>query len=191
MVSIGRLHPVKGYDRLIKVIAAYKDKYNVNIQLAIIGEGPDYEVLNQRIQQLALGNNIHLLGKKVNPFIYLNEAKLFVLTSKHEGFPNAVLEAGACGIPTVAFDVPGGIKEIITSGKNGFLVPDKAFEEMADCIHFSLKHPFDKAWIKRNTRQKFGLKKIIHQYENLFHEALSISPKITYQQPSSISSDTR
>lgn len=180
LISVGRLSYEKGYDRLIEVLKAYKKRYGVVPKTAIIGEGRERKNLEQAIQIAGLTTYIHLLGRRKNPFIYLKNARLFCMTSRHEGFPNVLLEAGACGLPFVAFDVPGGIKEIIQSGKNGFLAKDGEVEEMAQLINHALHHAFNANWIKNYTQKKFGLVNIIKKYEAVIQAATKVTPNIKH-----------
>lgn len=167
LVSVGRLFPQKGYDRFVKMIAHYKKHYNTNIKVAIIGNGPDEIAVAEQIEAEGLSENICLLGKQSNPFKFFQEAKLFVMTSYYEGFPNVLIEANACGLPAIAFNVPGGLDEIIEDGVNGFLVPDGDLATMAAKIDKGFRYPFNQNQIATMTKQRFDLKNIISHYENL------------------------
>lgn len=170
IVTVGRLSYEKGYDRLVEVMIAYQKKYGIIPKTAIIGDGIEKENLAKCIQSAGLEQHIHLLGQQKNPFTFFKNAKLFLMTSRHEGFPNVLIEAGACGLPFVAYDVPGGVKEIIQTGKNGFVVADKDLNGMADQLQNALLYPFDNQWIKNYTNEKFGIATIIKKYETILLE---------------------
>lgn len=167
IVTVGRLSYEKGYDNLIKLVHLYQEKYKRTIRIAIIGEGAERPMLEKHIEELGLEQNIFLLGWQKNPFQFYKKAKFFLMTSHYEGFPNVLTEAGCVGLPSVAFDAPGGIKEIIQNGKNGFMVEVGNMELMVDTIHKALHFPFDRIAIAEDTKNRFGLATIIHQYETL------------------------
>jgi len=173
IITTGRLMPQKGYDRFLQVIVAYKKQLNhPDIKVAIIGEGEERPFLEKEIQRLKLENNVFLLGYQTNPFKYYKNAKLFLLTSYYEGFPNVLLEAGSCGLPIVAFDVPGGIQEIIREGQNGFIITDGAIGKMAKTIEKAMQYDFSRQAISLDTKQRFGISKRIGQYDALFQHLL-------------------
>jgi len=173
IITTGRLMPQKGYCRFLQVIFQYKNELNhPDIKVAIIGEGVERPYLEKEIQRLKLENNVFLLGYQTNPFKYYKNAKLFLLTSYYEGFPNVLLEAGSCGLPIVAFDVPGGIQEIIREGQNGFIVTDGAIGKMAKTIEKAMQYDFSRQAISLATKQRFGVDKRIGQYDALFQHIL-------------------
>ena len=114
IVTHGRLEEVKNYPRLIKAFSLVQGKVP-NSQLLIIGEGslrPKLEVL---IKAYHLENSVTLLGFRKNPFSYLANSALYVLSSYSEGFPNALVE-GMTFLPTVAVDCKTGPREILSDG---------------------------------------------------------------------------
>lgn len=115
VVAIGNLSSRKGFDNLLKVFSHLK---NEKILLHIIGSGRDYEMLEQLRTDLHL-ENVNFHGQQDNPYKYLKFADLFVLSSRYEGFPNVLLEAGACSTYSLANNCPGGISEIIQHKVNG------------------------------------------------------------------------
>jgi glycosyltransferase involved in cell wall biosynthesis len=121
LAAMGRLAPVKGFDLLVeafaRVAAAHPD-WN----LVIYGEGPERAALEARVGRLGLAGRVSLPGRIQDPSAHLAAAHAFVLSSSREGFPNALLEAMACGLPAVAFDCPSGPAEIVTHGRDGLLV---------------------------------------------------------------------
>jgi len=120
LLSVGRLAPQKGFDYLIEAFAASQAKQDVD--LLICGEGDDREKLQALIDENGLTDNVILKGNVENPFAYYAKAEFFVLSSRHEGFPNILIEALACECPCVSFDCETGPNEIIKEGENGLLV---------------------------------------------------------------------
>lgn len=121
LVSMGREDTVKGFWHLIKIFAMVHRKLP-DTRLMIIGEGEfkEYRVLAEK---LGVGEEVFFTGLKKNPYPYLRECALYLLTSYYEGFPNALVEAMALGVPAVATDCMTGPKEILED-KYGILVPN-------------------------------------------------------------------
>lgn len=109
MISVGRLVEIKGFADLIDAYAVA----NPDIPLCILGAGPDRGRLEARISTLGLRGRVHLLGYVRNPFAVVGRAELFVSASHCEGFPNAMAEAMALGLPVIATDCPSGPAEIL------------------------------------------------------------------------------
>lgn len=168
LLAIGRLHPNKGFDRLLKILSMLDDKYH----LTILGKGQEEENLKALTQELKLSHRVHFLGFKSNPYIYMKQADLFVLSSRHEGFPNVVLEANACGTPVVAFEAPGVSNEVISDGINGYLVKNNDIDEMKSKIIYSTERVWDKEKIKAYIYERFRSEKIILKYEESFETIL-------------------
>lgn len=111
IVSMGREDDVKGFWHLMKAFA-WMRKEVPDAKLMIIGEG-DFEEYRMLAEGLGVGDKVYFTGMKKNPFPYLKTASLYVLTSYHEGFPNALIEAMAFGIPVIATDCLTGPREIL------------------------------------------------------------------------------
>lgn len=112
--SVGRLIPVKGYDRLIKVhkkLISQGFKHN----LIILGEGEQKQMLQELCKELGVEDSVYFLGFQSNPYKFLSNADLFVCSSRSEGFSTAVTEALILGIPVVS-TLCGGTEELL--GKN-------------------------------------------------------------------------
>lgn len=166
LLAVGNFSKIKGYKRMLQTIAKLS---NEGLTLGIIGDGSEREKIEQTIEELNLKNRVNLLGKQKNPYKYMDKAKLLIITSYYEGFPNVVLEAGLIGLPVVGFNMPGGISEIIENYKNGILVENGNLDLLAQTIENALGFGFIENDIKAMTKTKFDLKKIIYEYEDLFH----------------------
>lgn len=116
IICIGRLEKQKGYDLLIDSIIKFKP--NVDCKIDIYGEGSEFEYLTNKIRQHDLSRLIELKGFCDNIKNVIKDYDLFILSSRHEGFPNAMLEALSNGVPAWSVNCKGGINEIINR-KNG------------------------------------------------------------------------
>ncbi|MCR4614672.1 MAG: glycosyltransferase family 4 protein [Clostridiales bacterium] len=123
VVSMGRYSPEKSYDFLIKNFAGISDKIP-EYRLVIYGDGDLREELEALVSSLGMEGRIDLRHSSDNVLELVYDSSLFVLSSCTEGMPNALLEAMACGIPSISTDCPiGGPAEIIKNNENGILIP--------------------------------------------------------------------
>lgn len=123
IVSIGNLYTDKNQILQInafeKIVKSHPDE-----KLLIYGDGDLRNKLKNIIENKGLSENVFLMGRTDNVGEVLANAKIFLLTSNHEGMPNALLEALAVGVPCISTDCPcGGPNSVIKSGINGFLIP--------------------------------------------------------------------
>ncbi|MDY6861609.1 MAG: glycosyltransferase, partial [Thermodesulfobacteriota bacterium] len=174
LVAMGRMVKLKGFDILIEIFARLH-KNHKDWNLLIIGTGHLEEVLKQQTKQLGIKEYVYFPGKIVNPFSVLVHCDLFVLSSLYEGFPNALLEAMACGLPVISFDCPSGPSEIIQNEINGLLVPaenkdalEKALDKMMQ--NEELRKKLGRQAIK--VYDKYTPKKIMPMWEKLLSKNL-------------------
>lgn len=129
-ISVGRLHPHKGFDLLIDAFSKVHAS-TPNVKLWIVGEGTEKETLNQQIERLDLKGSVTLTSSVQNPYALLKQADIFVLSSRLEGWPLVLMEAMAVGLPCIAFTCPNGPDEIIRTDTEGLLVPCKQVAQLA------------------------------------------------------------
>lgn len=166
-ITIGRLSNEKGHDRILEVLAKYEEPFHYTM----IGEGPLKDKIFQQISSLGLSENISFINFTKDVEKYLSKSDLFLQGSYVEGFPNAVLESCAVGTPVLAFNVPGGTKEIIEHGVNGYLATTE--EEYLKYLY--LDKEWDESKISESVVHRFNSDKIIEQYENLFLKIIGIN----------------
>jgi GalNAc-alpha-(1->4)-GalNAc-alpha-(1->3)-diNAcBac-PP-undecaprenol alpha-1,4-N-acetyl-D-galactosaminyltransferase len=122
IIAVGRLSPEKGFDGLLRAFhLGFRDA--PEWKLEIWGEGPQRASLEALIQELRLESRIKICGHTTDPWSAMVRAQLFALTSAYEGFPNAMLEAMALGLPAVAYDCNSGPRDLTDGGRVGRLVP--------------------------------------------------------------------
>jgi glycosyltransferase involved in cell wall biosynthesis len=126
-VAAGRLHPQKGFGRLLLALSSFETHYDW--QLTIFGEGPRREYLQELIQKYNLSDRIHLPGLSDNPWPYFAAADCFLLPSRWEGLPNVALESLACGTPVIASEEAGGIHEIAKLAPPGSIILSKTMDD--------------------------------------------------------------
>lgn len=161
ILAIGNLSPRKGFDLLLNVMNELK---NESIHLTVLGDGAFKDDLENQKEKLKL-DNVTFKGKVDNPFSYLYNSDLFILSSRYEGFPNVLLEAGACGTYSLANDCPGGINEIIEEGINGEIFPIEDYKGFSNKIKEILYLSHDKQKIEQSIHSRFSKEIIIKNYE--------------------------
>jgi glycosyltransferase involved in cell wall biosynthesis len=132
-IAVGRMDFQKGFDYLIEAWKIVAEKHPDWI-LHIFGGGDD-SVYKNMVERLNLSETIKFMGVSTNLMESYLESSFYILSSRYEGFPLAIMEAMRCGLPVVSFDCPSGPQELIRNGVNGFLVsPVGNINELADRI---------------------------------------------------------
>lgn len=172
LISVGRLEYQKGFDILIKsfqkVIEIFPDA-----KLNIYGEGSQKPFLEKLIKKLSMSKNIEFKGFSYDINSKLENADLFIIASRFEGFSNALLEALYLGIPVITSNCPGANSEIIKKGFNGFLSKNDDYQDLSKKIIKGLRHKWERNLIKKNAQKLFSKEKISMQYLKQFEEVLN------------------
>ena len=153
LISVGRLDPIKGFDDLIDLFNLFYQKYP-DWNLHIVGDGPEKEILQTKINKLGLSKKITLCGTKFSEELeneYLNSS-IYVMTSHSESFGLVLVEAANYGLPLIAFDSAQGANEIIENNKNGFLIKDRNAEEMIAKIEELLNDSSKMQYFSKNSK---------------------------------------
>lgn len=163
ILAAGRLTAQKDYPTLIQAFAQVRKTRAA--RLLILGEGEERPVLEALIRQLGLEQDVSLPGFILNPYPFMVQAALFVLSSRWEGLPGVLIEALYCGVPLVAADCPSGPREILAEGKYGLLVPVGDPIALSRAIEVTLAgkktHPPRESWLP------FELETVVRQYLNV------------------------
>ncbi|HAX86351.1 MAG TPA: glycosyl transferase [Cyanobacteria bacterium UBA11370] len=152
VLGVGRLDEQKDFPTLVNAFARVRKIQPC--RLMILGQGPQRQKLNTLVQQLDLKNDVAMLGFVENPYVYMAQAAVFVLSSAWEGFGNVVVEAMAVGTPVVSTNCNSGPAEILDNGKYGSLVSVGDTEAMAQAILSVLSgniKSVEPAWLKQFT----------------------------------------
>lgn len=138
--------------------------------LEIYGDGDLKEILQEQIEELGLHKRIELKGTTSHILEKVYTASLFVLTSDYEGMPNALMEAMAIGVPCISTDCkPGGARDLIKNGENGWIVPRNDIEVLAERMTSVLSCPEQSDRMAKNAleiRRTHSSKKIFDRWEN-------------------------
>ena len=172
MLFVGRLVYQKGLDVLFDALAELSD---LEWDLDIVGDGPRMNWLQQRAQELGLAERVRFLGwqaREALPAIF-TRANLFAYPSRHEGMPNALLEAMAAGLPSVATRIAGN-EELIEDGVNGYLVAPEDAVVMKEKLAVLLKDEVARkkmgAAARRKAEQDYTWEAAAKAYADLLHE---------------------
>ncbi len=175
VVMVGALIWTKGYEYALLALRRLLDR-GVQARLHIVGDGPERPRLLYTIQDLELEGQVFLHGRLSPEGVrhQLQRSDVFLLASLSEGISNALLEAMACGLPVVATDC-GGIREAVTDGLEGFVVPVRDPEAMAAALaplasQAELRRSLGQA-ARQRVILRFHLAEQIKRFTALFHHA--------------------
>lgn len=121
ILGVGRLSAQKDFATLITAFAAVRRRHVA--LLVLLGEGEERAKLQRLVDSLGLSADVHMPGWVPNPFVFMRRAAVFVLSSRYEGLPNALLQAMAVGAPVISTDCSSGPSDILDGGRWGTLVP--------------------------------------------------------------------
>jgi glycosyltransferase involved in cell wall biosynthesis len=139
ILNVGRLVPQKDQATLLRAFARLRMRRAA--RLLVIGDGPERAALETLADQLGITADLSMPGFDTNPYRYMRNCQVFVLSSAWEGFGNVLVEAMACGAPVVSTDCRSGPAEILDQGKYGLLVPVGDDEALASAIQNTLDSP--------------------------------------------------
>lgn len=139
IVAVGRLEEIKGYDILLRAIGIIGKESGY--RLLILGEGSQKASLQDLAKSLDIHDVVDFIGFQKNPFGWMSASDVYVLSSRSDAMPNAMLQALACGMRVVSTDCPGGPAEILDDGRWGRLVPVNDAAALAKAIQEARNDP--------------------------------------------------
>lgn len=149
IIAVGRLAPQKGFDVLLRAFAQIANALP-SWNLTIVGRGEERERLTELASSLGIAERVAFPGWLPEPGELLAEASLFVMPSHYEGFPNALLEAMACGLPVITTRWPG-LGDIVTDGVDGLEVPVGSADDLAHAMQCLISDAGMRARLGRNA----------------------------------------
>lgn len=168
IMGVGRLTDQKDFPTLLRAFARVRAQRDA--RLVILGGAKDQDKSVERQAQLqkmagelGVAGDVDLPGFVKNPYAYLSRAALFVLSSRFEGLPGAMIQALACGCPVVSTDCPTGPAEILDNGRYGPLVRMGDDRAMAEAIVRTLDAPLPKAILQQRAAD-FGEDRAVDDY---------------------------
>jgi GalNAc-alpha-(1->4)-GalNAc-alpha-(1->3)-diNAcBac-PP-undecaprenol alpha-1,4-N-acetyl-D-galactosaminyltransferase len=172
IIAMGRLVEQKGFDILLKAFAGLCPAFP-DWSLIILGEGPQRAELETLRRRLGLSGRVHLPGQVKRPEPLLIRSDLFVLSSRFEGFPMALCEAMAAGLPVIAADCPTGPREIIRDGVDGVLVPAEDSAALASAMQRLMADPGERKCLGSQAQEiveRFGIERVAGLWDDLLAE---------------------
>lgn len=172
LLAVGRLYPQKGYPLLLRAFSRIKDAA-AGWTLAIAGTGPQMEELQRLAESLGLSGRVRLLGHVRDVAGLLDQAEAYVMSSHYEGFPNALCEAMAAGLPCVSTDCPGGPAEVLRHEENGLLAHNGDETSLTQALQLLLDDAALRERLGREAvkvSERFGLEGVMRQWEQVVRQ---------------------
>jgi glycosyltransferase involved in cell wall biosynthesis len=171
VVGIGRLHELKQFDILINAFSLLAKDFP-DWDLWIWGEGSERASLEKLVTERELAGRVFLPGITSTPWDELARSQAFVLSSRYEGLPMALMEGMALGLPCVSFDCPSGPSELTRGGQDGVLLPPGNAQELAQALRGVLADERkSEEYGKRaaqSIRERYSIQRVLHQWDELF-----------------------
>lgn len=167
-IAVGRLEQQKGFDRLIECWYEVA-KLHPDWQLDIYGDGSQRHALEDKITHLQLHQQIRLCGRGKNMMDIYPNYSLHLMSSHYEGQPIVLIEAQACGLPSVTFDFQYGASDIICNGVNGIIVKQDDTKAFAEAISKMM----DSKQLRHDYGQKAQDIGILYSKTNIFNKWIS------------------
>lgn len=173
IMAVGRLSDEKGYDLLIKafkIVARNHDEW----RLTFVGDGPRRDSLEELARKLDVESKVLFVGRVGNVYDYLRQADIFVQSSRYEGFPNALCEALATGVPAIATDC-SGVPTILEGGKSGLIVPIGDHHQLSEALKLLINdRELRSRLAARGVRivERFGIDIVGQQWNDVILQAV-------------------
>ena len=172
LLAVGRLAAEKGFDLLLRAMVSVRKEFP-KARLLIAGEGPEETALKDLSRVLGLDATVHFAGYIDRPWTLFPTATLFVLPSRHEGLPNALLEAAAGGLPIVALPASKGLSELLRDQSGVWLAPTLSDDALAASLLAALRALRPGERFAHSFVEAFRIDRAIQAYETLIDQTLA------------------
>ncbi len=172
LLAVGRLTHQKGFDLLLPAFQRILRNFPA-AELTILGQGPEEIAMKTLSHELGLEEKVHFAGYVANPHLWFADASVFVMSSRHEGISNALLEAAAAGLPIVTTPALGGVAELLSSQRGTWVTREITAEALSETLHTALEsltphERFPHPWL-----QDYRMENAIPRFERLIDEVLA------------------
>jgi len=174
LLAVGRLVREKGYDLLLRAMFLVRIEFP-DASLLIAGDGQEEAALKAECHELGLDAAVRFAGHIDRPWTLFPAATLFVVPSRHEGLPNALLEAAAAGLPIVAMPAAGGVVELLRNQPGVWLVPEVSAKALTDSLLAALHALTPGKRFAHSFVEAYRLDRAIQAYERLIDRTIAVN----------------
>jgi glycosyltransferase involved in cell wall biosynthesis len=174
LLAVGRLSHEKGFDLLVSALATVRERFPA-ADLTIAGAGAEEAPLKAQSRQLGLESAVTFVGHVLCPAEYFRAASVFVLCSRHEGLPNAMLEAVAAGLPIVALPSSQGVVDLLGGREGVWLAGETSSVALTNALLAALANLRTSERFPHVFIEEFALDRAIPAYENILDAVLADS----------------
>jgi glycosyltransferase involved in cell wall biosynthesis len=171
LLAVGRLSREKGFDLLLPALLTVRQQFPC-ADLVIAGIGPEEPALKAECRKLGLEAAVHFAGYVDRPSAYYSDASVFVVSSRHDAMPNALLEAAAGGLPIVALPASKGIVDLLRDQPGAWLAREVSAQALAATLLTALQALQPGQRFPHPVIEEFRIERAIQAYEQLIDEAL-------------------
>lgn len=171
---VANLIHYKGHEEVLHAITLITKTYP-SFRLVLLGDGPERSALVRLAHDLGIASNVEFAGRRRDAATLVQAFDFTILGSSKEGFPNALMESMACGVPVVATAV-GGVPELVEDGIHGRLVPYGDRAAMAEAILWMIEHPEERRIMGEKARDRirsqFSTERMVRETQATYMELL-------------------
>ncbi len=177
LLYVGRFNVFKNVETLVEAVGKLSQMDVSEFELRLVGEGEQRPVLERMVSELDLTRKVHFVGWVARDRVadHYRSADIFVTATTWEGMPNTVLEAMACGLPIVGTQAPG-LQELVHDGLNGYLVPIKDAEALAEVLASLIENGYERRRMGHESRKlaerEFAWEYIAKQYLGVYEQVM-------------------
>jgi glycosyltransferase involved in cell wall biosynthesis len=172
LLAVGRLSPEKGFDLLLRAFFKVSLLFP-HADLTLVGAGHEEATLRSLAAELGVSTAVHFTGQVDSPAAFFSEAAAYVLASRHEGLPNALLEAAAGGLPIVALPSSQGVVELLEGQPGVWLAKTISADALSATLITALQHIHAAQRFPHPFIEQFRLERSISTFQQLIDSELN------------------